>query len=273
MQFVDPDRLAALAADSATDFAAARPFPHLVTGDLVDPLPIREVADEVQRIIDDGVPNRFRNRYQDKYGVGNLKNWPDKTRQLILELNSSAFLEFLVQLTGIEGLVPDPYLSGGGIHEVRRGGTLDVHADFLKHPTLDLKRRVNLILFLNEDWDKSWGGSLELWNAEMTSCVLSVPPELGTAVLFKTSTTSFHGHPDPLQCPPNRSRRSVAIYYYTIGTSDLPRRSWRTAWQRRPGDSAEGGRMVIEALRAAIGQGRQFLGSYKASRPGVRTRR
>jgi hypothetical protein len=35
--------------------------------------------------------------------------------------------------------------------------------------------------------------------------------------MFSTTDYSYHGHPDPLSCPPDRSRRSLALYYYTNG--------------------------------------------------------
>ena len=54
-------------------------------------------------------------------------------------------LEFLETLTGIDGLVPDPYFAGGGLHQIVRGGFLKVHADFNWHPKLRLDRRLNML--------------------------------------------------------------------------------------------------------------------------------
>jgi hypothetical protein len=36
-------------------------------------------------------------------------------------------------------------------------------------------------------------------------------------VVFATTDFSYHGHPSPLNCPEDRTRRSVAMYYYTAG--------------------------------------------------------
>lgn len=118
-------------------------------------------------------------------------------------------------MTGITGLIPDPYYDGGGLHLTRRGGHLGVHADFNIHPTLKVERRLNLLVYLNDDWDESWGGSLELWDTGMKACEVKVAPHLGRAVVFSTTLDSYHGHPDPLACPENRNRRSIATYYYT----------------------------------------------------------
>ena len=79
--------------------------------------------------------------------------------KLISFLNSDIFLEYIQILTGIkEKLLSDPYLSGGGYHEIKNGGVLKIHADFNKHPSINIDRRVNLLLYLNENWDTKWGG-------------------------------------------------------------------------------------------------------------------
>ena len=145
------------------------------------------------------------------------------TSALIAQLNSGPFVRFLEELTGIDGLVPDPHLRGGGLHEIRQGGLLGVHADFNVHPRLRLYRRLNLLVYLNKDWQQEWGGALELWDRGGQRCVRTIQPVFNRAVLFDTSNFSYHGHPHPLACPPERSRKSVALYYYALespGESD-----------------------------------------------------
>jgi len=131
------------------------------------------------------------------------------------------------ELIGHE-LQPDPWFTdgplmprvGGGLHEITRGGMLGIHTDFDEHPT-GLTRCANLLIYLNEDWQDEWGGALELHG----DTVVSIPPRAGTAVLFETNGTSWHGHPEPLDCPLNRSRRSLALYYYRQPTGKHERRT------------------------------------------------
>ena len=81
-----------------------------------------------------------------------MKNLSDTANQLISFLNNDIFLKYLQEITGIkEPLISDPYLSGGGYHEIKNGGVLKVHADFNRHPSLELDRRVNLLLYLNKN--------------------------------------------------------------------------------------------------------------------------
>jgi Rps23 Pro-64 3,4-dihydroxylase Tpa1-like proline 4-hydroxylase len=140
---------------------------------------------------------------------------PPLIRQLYRELQSADFISLLETMTGIPGLLPDPHMLGGGIHETLPGGFLKVHADFNVHPEYHLYRRINLLIYLNEGWQPEWHGDLQLWNTAGTECIKTVMPTAGRAVIFSTSSCSFHGHPEPLACPANNSRKSIALYYFS----------------------------------------------------------
>jgi hypothetical protein len=157
------------------------------------------------------------------------------TRSLIATLNAGEFLEFLAELSGIENLLADPYLEGGGLHQISAGGKLGVHVDFNRHTRLQLDRRLNLLLYLNHDWCDEWGGQLELWDAAMTKPVRRIAPIFNRCVIFNTTDTSYHGHPDPLACPPDDTRRSIALYYYTADIVSPSQSPHSTIFQRRPG--------------------------------------
>ena len=150
--------------------------------------------------------------------------------------NSSAFTKFLENLTGIEGLIPDPHFRGGGLHQVERGGYLDIHCDFNVYEKLNLDRRLNVLIYLNKDWKKEYGGDLELWDKNMTKAVARISPIFNRFVVFATDDYSYHGHPDPLKCPEDKTRKSLALYYYTNGRpSDEVSESHTTLFQHRPG--------------------------------------
>jgi hypothetical protein len=218
----------------AHEYRDAQPFPHIVIDDFLEPELLRSLladfpASENKAFFDRG-QERLKFQYQPHEVSSGL------IRNVFAELNSQAFLGFLDELTGINGLIPDPYFEGGGLHETKHGGHLGVHADFNVHERLGLERRLNLLIYLNEDWHDEYGGQLELWNKDMSDCAVRVKPVFGRAVIFNTDLDSFHGHPDPLNCPPDRSRRSIATYYYSAaeeGIGLLPRRT--TNFRPRPG--------------------------------------
>lgn len=215
-------------------YREASPFPHVVIDDFIDPEVLREVladfpSSENKKFFDRN-QERLKFQYQPQETRSGL------VRNLFAELNSQAFLGFLEELTGIEGLISDPHFEGGGLHETKRGGHLGVHADFNVHSRLKVERKLNLLVYLNDKWENEYGGELELWDRQMKECVVRVQPVFGRAVIFNTALDSFHGHPDPLNCPPERSRRSIATYYYQApeeGVAALPKRT--TNFRARPG--------------------------------------
>lgn len=147
---------------------------------------------------------------------------PHEFIELIRFFNSQIFLNFLQKLTGIkEKLISDPYLWGGGLHAIGKGGFLKIHSDTNFHPNFKLDRRLNLLIYLNKNWKEEYGGNLELWNKDMSKCENSIEPIFNRAVIFSTDDQSYHGHPDPLNCPEDIERKSLAFYYYSSGRSDV----------------------------------------------------
>ena len=147
----------------------------------------------------------------------------DTVRRFLDAMNGFEMLLFLEALTGIEGLIPDPYFGGGGLHQIEPGGFLKVHADFNVHPKLKIDRRLNMLIYLNENWREEYGGHLELWDTDMKSCRKRILPTFNRTVVFSTTDTSFHGHPHPLTSPQGVTRKSVSLYYYTAGRPDAER--------------------------------------------------
>lgn len=218
-------------ASLADQYRSANPFPHIVLDDFLPLDCLRRVVGEF--------PERQKEQISDarsdlKTGYEREKIQSLYVNNLLAAFNSYAFVRFLEKLTGIPSLIADPHFSGGGLHETARGGFLKIHADFNRHPELLLSRRLNLIVFLNEDWPPEYGGALELWDEPVETCVQRVEPILGKAVIFNTTETSWHGHPEPLNCPEDRFRRSLALYYFSTMEIAPPRRR-TTKFVARPG--------------------------------------
>jgi hypothetical protein len=231
----DIDKLEETAARLAPEFQSAEPFPHVVMDDLWPDAVLDGVLAEFPKPDELNWIRYERDNEVKLASKGDLQ-LGEFTRNFVFQLNSATFINILERLTGIEGLIPDPHLKGGGLHQIERGGYLKVHADFNHHARLKLYRRLNLIIYLNHDWDESYGGALQLWDKEMTKCEREVLPVFNRSVLFATRSDAFHGHPEPLTCPEDRTRRSLALYYYTAERApDAKRGRHTTRWQERPG--------------------------------------
>lgn len=158
-------------------------------------------------------------------------------RSVFAFFNSAPMLQLFESLTSIDGLIPDPHFTGGGLHETKAGGLLGVHADFRINRKLHVERRINAIIYLNKDWQSSYGGNLELWDKEMTTCLKQVEPIFNRCVVFNTDHDSNHGHPEPLNTPEGVSRKSIALYYYTASKKVYEGYDeFRTDYKPRPKD-------------------------------------
>ena len=242
------DALMEFAVRKAPGYRAAQPFPHIVIDDFVtdaisqqlqagfppaDPdLQARDNTDYVDR------ENKRLPAQINKLGIRNEQAFHPFVRHLLWELQSQPFMLFLERLTGIQNLLPDPRMLGGGTHQTLPGGLLRIHADFNKHRFYDLDRRINLLLYLNEDWQEEYGGHLELWDRALTACQKSVLPIAKRCVIFSTGSDTWHGHPHPLTCPLGRARRSIALYYYTNGRPAAEAHpKHKTLWPLLPGET------------------------------------
>ena len=214
--FLPLGRMAEIEPSLRSRYASARPYPHVVIDDFFDPSLVEQVLAEFP------APGeirwqRFDNEREIKLAAGRESTFGPATRLLLYHLNSIKFLEFLSEVTGIQNLLCDPCIDGGGLHQIVPGGKLGVHADFNKHPRYGLDRRINLLLYLNKDRREEYGGHLELWDRDMTRCEAKVLPIFKRVMIFGTTDYTCHGHPDPLRCPQGMTRKSLALYYFTNG--------------------------------------------------------
>jgi len=221
----------------AHEYCFAEPYPHIVLDNFLPPA-IAQLA------LDHFPEDALRSDTVFEMGYAGLhkrqilpEDCDSQARALFHFFNSQPMLEFLEGLSAIEGLIPDAYFMGGGYHETGRGGKLGVHADFRINQRIHLHRRMNLIVYLNKNWKDEYGGFLELWDKSMASKCKSVAPVFNRCVIFNTDADSYHGHPDPLTCPPDVLRRSIALYYYTASKeiyNEVP--NVGTMYQARPND-------------------------------------
>lgn len=202
----------------ANKYSANTPFPHIVIDDFIQlPLAIEAVSAFPKATDPRWV--HYSHYNEDKCAITNSLQMPDTLASLISKMSSESFITALQELTGIDYLISDPALQGGGLHLTKTGGYLNVHADFTVHPlNRNWRRRVNLLLYLNVDWQETYEGHLELWSKDMKKCIHRISPKLNRCIIFNTDHDSYHGVPTPLTCPSEITRNSIALYYYTVDT-------------------------------------------------------
>jgi len=211
----------------ASAYMDATPYPYAIFDGLFDEETLNSINSEIEESkfeIDsrdiDGEEVKKRSNFEDNESV------PQFTRKIFEILNGGRFLNSVSRLTGIEGLISDPYFDGGGINIIEDQGTLSVHIDGTNHYKMSVCRRLNAILFLNDNWNPEWNGYHEQWDfvnknhspfskEQRWKCIRKILPKKNRLLIFTTNDHSWHGHAGVLNIPKDEKRKSLIAYYYT----------------------------------------------------------
>ena len=250
MKLFNYEYLITLAEKNAQFYQSNQPFPHVMLENVAN----TDVLDEVYAQFPSPQQlswYKYDNALEKKLALNTLERLPELYRNILFEFNTGLFIRFLEKLTGIKGLIPDPFYNGGGLHQIPAGGKLDVHADYNYHPVTKLDRRINVLLYLNKNWHETYGGHLELWDVNMTQAVQRILPIFNRMVVFSTTDFSYHGHPEPLTCPSDMTRKSIALYYYSNGRPESEKtKPHSTVFKKRPQDVDDPEVAALRELRA-----------------------
>lgn len=231
---LDYDRLDEMAQKHRDAFVNASPFPHIVLDDFLP----EETAEALLRDFSSTEQGwkHYHHYNERKLAITEIDAMPNHTQRVFRDLLSRKTVGFIEKLTGLERLISDPEMEGAGMHKVLPGGHLNIHTDFLTHTKKrNWRRQINLLIYLNKDWQDDWQGNLELWTPDMKRCVHSVAPAFNRCVIFNTVPRSYHGHPHKLACPQGESRKHILLYYYS--DEGRPLELAPTDYRARPEDS------------------------------------
>lgn len=231
-------------------YTKAVPFPHIVIDDFFDSKILDTILKEFPSNLED-IGRKNKNKAELKLSLNDPKKFSLETNNFINFLNSLIFIEFLQDITAIkEKLISDPYLIGGGLHELKNNGFLNIHADFNKHSKINLDRRLNVLIYLNKNWSNENGGQLELWDKKMEKCYQKILPKFNRMVIFSTTSNSYHGNPNKVSCENSNSRKSIAMYYYSVGRPSIENTlgNHSTIFRKRPNSDDIDGNIKFKKL-------------------------
>ncbi len=214
---------------SLKNFKNNSPFDHCICEDFFSREFADKIIDEFPNYEQEGFWHEYNNKVEIKKTCNDWNKFKKNTYLLFTTLNSFSFTQILSKAFDMN-LFPDFGLNGGGLHTHKNGGKLNFHLDYDIHPKLIMQRRINLIIFLNPDWDISWGGELGFWsndeqNKKPNKLIKKIAPIFNRAVFFDTSQNSWHGLVSKVQTTNNSCRNSVAVYYLTSPRRDVSDRA------------------------------------------------
>lgn len=193
-------------------FLSGKPFENIVIDDFLDSSFAEKLASLFPMNHQDWF--YYENPIEVKYAFDNIDKLPDELKNYFYYLSSEYIIKKIASLTNIPDLEYDEYLHGAGLHSHPRYGRLNIHLDYEKHPYSGKERRINIIYFLNKDWNSTWNGANELWgNCVSQEGIQKTQVKFNRAIIFKTNDISLHGLPEKIMCPKNVFRNTLAYYY------------------------------------------------------------
>ena len=194
-------------------FVNAQPFPNIILRNFLDGAYAEMIFNDFPMDIENDKWHKYYNPIEVKFARDDINNLSDPIRNIFYMLSSDAMIKKMCELTKINNLECDEYLHGAGLHIHPRRGRLNLHLDYEKHPITGKKRRLNIILYMSKDWNDDWHGQTELWDRDVQTCLKTSRVEFNTAIVFVTDETSWHGVPEPINCPEDVYRKTIAYYY------------------------------------------------------------
>ena len=214
----------------AETYQSATPYPHLILDGLFPASTLESMIAELPPLRSDKWLYESNERMS-KYHFRSAVDLGDSAFQFISSVHSAGFLRFLTEITGVQALLPDPYLTGSGYNVYPSGGEFNVHADRNMDFYCGLERRLVMLIYLNRDWKESFGGQLELWDKEGTRCEKVIEPIFNRTVMFEIGDKNFHGVRPIVGRDVFRS--SLILYFHTANSQLVPHESIFTPTQHR----------------------------------------
>ena len=233
---LDLDRLEQNIERLRAEYQSAAPYPHIVIDDFLEPAAAKSAMSEFPPLDPEQWTN-YLHVNERKFSNTDPSTWGPVLQQVLDELNSPRFVQFIGELLGVDNLIADPSLEGGGLHQSTTGGFLNIHADYTVHPhNRKWQRRANIILYLNDDWQSRirWRPRIverrhEGMRRERLSGGQSCRDIHHRRHLVPRPSR------EPMRCPEGVARRSLALYYFSVEEDPLVR---STEYRSRPGDGA-----------------------------------
>ena len=248
-EYLQPDKIREL----HDKFENAQPYRHLVLENFLQ----EDVASKMFEVFPsiDTLNVKRKSLNEDKSEDYHFERWDPVFGKVRDVIQSKEFAEVMSQITGVEGLKTTADSLGSGVHQGRNGSYVDVHIDVNMNPKANLWRRINLLIYLNKNWEPHFGGDLEVWDKDMKKMWDKISPTFNRAVIFYTDDNSPHGY-SKIDVPEGESRKSFYTYFYTeIGPGFKYRDS---RFLSRP-DEKLGKRVATNTKEAIKIKAKQFL--------------
>jgi hypothetical protein len=240
---------------STLEYINKHPYPYIYYDNILDETFAYNLQNEILSI-PDSEWDRYENPFESKFTLRNKFTFPTLLNNLFEELQLTTFIEKLSNICGHKLLV-DPTRNFWGVHKYNNGDKLDIHVDAGLHPTTKQKKQITFGIYLSSNWKEDYGCNLEIWKgdnaasngAKIYEKIASIEPLFNRMVMFTCNDYSWHGNPEPANCPDDAKRIFITISYLSENDSDLNKRE-KAFFVARPEDDLDEEKDKLRLLRA-----------------------
>lgn len=206
-KYLNPDVIAQLKAEYDNGF----PCKHIILDNFLRPEIAKQINDNFPSIDTLNVRRKSMNEQKSEdYHFDRFH----PVFQDVKDVVTGELCDIVGQITSLEGLFVTTDNTGAGVHQGSNGSHVDIHIDYNMSTKFNAWRRLNLLVYLSEDWKDEYGGALELWDKDMKVCEKKIMPYFNRAVIFYTDENAPHGY-RKMSLPEGITRKSFYTYYYT----------------------------------------------------------
>jgi Rps23 Pro-64 3,4-dihydroxylase Tpa1-like proline 4-hydroxylase len=157
----------------------------------------------------------------------------------------------IAEVTGLNEIEADPTLYASGISMMRQGDFLNPHIDNSHDGDGRNYRVLNLLYYVSPDWELSYGGNLELWDARISE-PRTILSRFNRLVVMETNQSSWHSVSKVLV---DGTRLCVSNYYFSPKPTSGKAYSNVTTFAGRPDEQFKRFALGLDGLaRNAIGK-------------------
>ncbi|MBC8111309.1 MAG: 2OG-Fe(II) oxygenase [Verrucomicrobia bacterium] len=229
-QYTSPEAIKQLTADFQNGF----PYKHIVLDNFLKTEIAADLYENFPAV--EKLHKHYDGLNEKKSEGSNFEDFSPVFSQVRNFVMGEDFAKWMAVVTGIEGVFVTDDKLGTGLHQGGNGSFLDIHVDFSIHHVKNVHRRLNMLIYLNKNWQESYGGGMEMWNADMTKLEKKVLPLLNRCLIFETNQISYHGY-STITIPENETRKSFYTYFYTPITEEIKVKYHDTIFKPKPEDS------------------------------------
>ena len=129
---------------------------------------------------------------EDKYVAAQMNLYNPLLEEIIYAFQDKNIVALVSEICGLKDILPDENLYAGGISAMAHKQFLNPHLDNSHDKDRQMWRVLNLLYYVTPNWEKPYGGNLELWPNGLKQPQITVHSRFNRLAVMATHNNSLH---------------------------------------------------------------------------------